>query len=245
MVNTILTPTRPPRVLSVIIPCYNEVRWIEQAVREVERVIIPGVVKEIIIVDDHSDDGTRERLAQYEGVHTVLYKDTNGGKGSAVRVGFSHATGDLVIIQDADLEYEPRDYPDLIQPILEGRADVVYGSRFIGGKPRHVLHWYHYLGNKCITYFSNLCTGLYLTDEATCYRVFTREALDSFKHKLVSDNFGIDPELTAHVARGGWRFYEVGISYHARGTIQGKKITWRDGIAAIWHIIKFNIMRRD
>lgn len=244
--HTVVTGGANPetRTLSVVVPVYNEREWIERLVAAVEAADTLGVNKQIVIVDDCSNDGTRDILRQYEGRHTVIYKQTNGGKGSAVREGLRHATGDFVIIQDADLEYDPRDYARMLQPMLEGRADVVYGSRFIGNGPRHVLHWFHYLGNKCITYLSNLCTGLYLTDEATCYRLFTREVVDSFRGSLVSDHFGIDPELTACVAKGGWRFYEVGISYHARGTVQGKKITWKDGVAAVWHIIRFNLLRR-
>lgn len=231
-------------VLSIVIPCFNEKDWVEHLVAAVEAAETPGVSKELVIVDDCSNDGTRDILRRYEGKHTVVYKQSNGGKGSALREGFKHTSGDYVIIQDADLEYDPREYMRLLTPMLEGRADVVYGSRFRDGSPRHVLHWFHYLGNKGMTYISNFATGLYLTDQATCYRLFRREVLDSFKHKLVSNHFGIDPELTAYVAKGDWRFYEVGISYHARGTVQGKKITWKDGIAAVWHIVRFNLLTR-
>lgn len=232
------------KVLSIVIPVFNEKEWIEQLVHVVENAETPGVQKELIIVDDCSQDGTKDILKQYEDRHIIIYKEKNGGKGTAVRAGFERATGDFIIIQDADLEYDPREYKLLLTPILEGRADVVYGSRFIGGNARHVLNWYHYLGNKAITMISNFATGLYLTDEATCYRLMTREVLDSFKHKLTGTHFGIDPEITAHVARGKWRFYEVGISYHARGTVQGKKITWKDGVAAVWHIIRYNFFHR-
>jgi glycosyltransferase involved in cell wall biosynthesis len=228
------------KTLSVIIPVFNEKDWVEQLVREVESAPTPDINKQLIIVDDCSSDGTKDILKQYETRHTVVFKQSNGGKGSAVREGFKRATGDYIIIQDADLEYDPREYMLLLTPILEGRADVVYGSRFSSGQPRHVLNWFHYIGNKLITYVSNFATGLYLTDEATCYRLVTKEVLDSFKDTLTSNRFGIDPEITAKIAKGNWRFYEVGISYHARGTVQGKKITWKDGIAAIWHIIKFN-----
>jgi len=231
-------------VLSVVIPVFNEKDWVEQLVSEVVRADTPGIRKQLIIVDDCSNDGTQKILKQYEKEHTVIYKGSNGGKGSALREGFKHATGDYIIIQDADLEYDPRDYTHMLQPIFEGRADVVYGSRFTGSRPRHVLHWYHYVGNKIVTLISNFATGTYLTDEATCYRLFKKEVLDSFKDTLTSNKFGIDPELTARVAQGGWRFYEVGISYHARGTVQGKKITWKDGVAAVWHIIKFNYFKK-
>ncbi len=230
--------------LSIVIPVFNEKDWVELLVKKVLEVEIPNMDKELVIVDDCSSDGTQDVLKQYEKEHVVVYKGTNGGKGSAVREGFKHVTGDYIIIQDADLEYDPRDYTCLLQPILEGRADVVYGSRFTGSRPRHVLHWYHYIGNKVVTMISNFATGIYLTDEATCYRLFTKEVLDSFKDKLVSNRFGIDPELTARIAQGKWRFYEVGISYHARGTVQGKKITWKDGVAAVWHIIKFNFFKK-
>jgi glycosyltransferase involved in cell wall biosynthesis len=232
------------KTLSIVIPVFNEHAWIEQLVKAVEAAETPGCQKQLIIVDDGSSDGTQELLKQYEAHHVVVYKQVNEGKGSAVREGFKRATGDYIIIQDADLECDPRDYPIMLQPILEGKADVVYGSRFAGGTPRHVLHWYHYLGNKFVTYFSNFATGLYLTDQATCYRLLKREVLDTFKEHLVSDDFGIDPEVNARVAQGRWQVYEVSISYHARGSADGKKLTWRDGAKAMWYIIKFNFIKK-
>jgi glycosyltransferase involved in cell wall biosynthesis len=228
-------------LLSVIIPCFNERRWVEDLIHAVETAHTPGVRKELIIVDDGSNDGTRDLLKKYEVRHRVLYQERNGGKGSAVREGFKWATGDFIIIQDADLELDPREYGELLRPIFEQRADVVYGTRYAGGKPRRVTRLEHRLGNTVVTLVTNLVTGLDLTDAAVCYRVFTREALNSFKHLLSASDFGIDPEITSHVARGKWRLYEVGVSYHARVRTQGKKITWVDGVYAIWYTIKFNL----
>lgn len=227
--------------LSVIIPMYNEEETVETLIERVESVHIPNVTMELILIDDCSTDRTPEILKQYTTRHTVHTKKLNGGKGSAIREGFVRATGDIVLIQDADLEYNPNDYPLLLSPILSGNADVVYGSRFVGSRPRSVLSYHHYLANKFLTQLSNICSGIYLTDMETCYKVFTKEVVDSFKDKLRSTRFGIEPELTAQVARGKkWRIYEVGISYFARSHEEGKKIGWKDGFAAIWHIIKFN-----
>ena len=167
----------------------------------------------------------------------------NKGKGAAVRIGLAQVTGDIVLIQDADLEYSPSDYPRLLQPILSGHADVVYGSRFMGSEAKRVLFFWHSLGNKFLTLLSNMLTNLNLTDMETCYKVMTREVLDSLRSKLTANRFGIEPELTAHFARGGLRIYEVGISYDGRTYAEGKKINWRDGVAALWYIIKFNLFK--
>jgi glycosyltransferase involved in cell wall biosynthesis len=228
-------------VLSLVIPIYNEQESLDELIGIVESVDVGPLKKELILIDDCSTDGTRELLKKYEGKHTVVYQQENGGKGTAIREGFKRATGDIIMIQDADLEYDPTEYGRLLKPILSGNADVVYGSRFIGGEPHRVLYVYHHMGNKFLTLFSDLVTGLNLTDMETCYKMFTRAALDSFKDNLHATRFGIEPEITARVAQHKLRIYEVGISYYGRTYEEGKKITWRDGIAAIWHIIKYNL----
>lgn len=229
--------------LSVIIPAYNERKTLEEIVRAVQSVELPGVDREIVIVDDGSTDGTRDIITNMKGVEYVFH-DENMGKGGALRTGFHTVTGDIVLIQDADLEYDPNEYPKLIEPILKGKADVVYGSRFMGGGPHRVLYFFHSFANKFLTLLSNVFTGLNLSDMETCYKVFRREVADSFKDKLVSKRFGIEPEMTAYVARGPWRVYEVGVSYYGRTYAEGKKINWKDGLAAMWHIIRFNVFRR-
>ena len=226
--------------VSIIIPAYNEKGTIKTIVEKVKTVSLPGLLKEIVVVDDASTDGTREILEAIPGILT-LFHETNRGKGWAIRTGFLHATGDIVLIQDADLEYEPNEYGKLLEPILSGRGDVVFGSRFIGGEPHRVLYVFHYLANKFLTIFSNVFTGLNLSDMEVCYKVFRRDVVDSFKHKLRSKRFGIEPELTAYVAKGRWRVYEVGISYYGRTYEEGKKICWKDGCAAVWHILRFNL----
>jgi len=213
---------------------------IKTIVEKVKTVSLPGLLKEIVVVDDASTDGTREILEAIPGILT-LFHETNRGKGWAIRTGFLHATGDIVLIQDADLEYEPNEYGKLLEPILSGRGDVVFGSRFVGGEPHRVLYVFHYLANKFLTIFSNVFTGLNLSDMEVCYKVFRRDVVDSFKHKLRSKRFGIEPELTAYVAKGRWRVYEVGISYYGRTYEEGKKICWKDGCAAVWHILRFNL----
>ncbi|MBI1956899.1 MAG: glycosyltransferase family 2 protein [Candidatus Niyogibacteria bacterium] len=225
--------------LSIIIPSYNEKKTIRELLAKVREVPLAGVDKEIIVIDDGSNDGTRDILKDAEGIRSIFHEH-NLGKGGAVQTGFRYATGDMVIIQDADLEYDPANYPRLIAPILSGHADVVYGSRFVGGEPHRVLYAFHYFANRFLTVLSNIFTGLNLTDMETCYKVFRREVVDGFKEKLVSRRFGIEPELTARVARGKWRVYEVGISYYGRTYEEGKKINWKDGLAAVWHIIRFN-----
>jgi len=223
--------------LSVIIPVYNEKDTLEEVFRRVQ---LTPYEKEIVAVDDASTDGSREilaRLAQeYENVRT-FYHECNQGKGAALRTGFAQVTGDVVLIQDADLEYNPGDYPALLEPIEQGLADVVYGSRLVGARPHRVLYFWHYMGNKAVTTLSNMFTNLNLSDMEVGFKVFKAEVLQGIQIKC--DRFGVEPELTAKVARGDWRIYEVPISYHGRDYAHGKKITWRDGLAAIFHILRF------
>ena len=221
--------------LSIVIPIYNERETLETLIAQVNAV---DYDKEILLVDDFSTDGTREILKKYENKEgfQVLYHNHNQGKGSALRTGFSNVSGDIIIIQDADLEYNPADYGTLIQPILDGRADVVYGSRFLGG-PHRVLFFWHSIGNLVLTTFSNMLTNVNLTDMETGYKVFTKKVNDTLTFKC--NRFGFEPEFTAKVAKNNFRIYEVPISYNGRDYSEGKKITWKDGVAAIWYIIKF------
>ena len=203
-----------------------------------------GTEKEIVLVDDCSQDGTRDVMQKLEASHPewkYAYHEINQGKGAALRTGFKVATGDLVIIQDADLEYDPEEYPQLLRPILNGHADVVYGSRFLGGGAHRVVYYWHYLGNQFLTMFSNMMTNINLTDMEVCYKVFKREVLESIE--LQENRFGFEVEITAKVARGPWIIYEVPISYYGRSYDQGKKITWKDGFWAIWCIIKYRLQR--
>ena len=227
--------------LSVVIPVYNEVSTIEAVV---DRVRAVPIEKELIIVDDGSTDGTLEKLDAVERLDDVcvVRHERNQGKGAALRDGFGLATQDIVVVQDADLEYDPQDYHRLIQPILDGKADVVYGSRFIGGRSHRVLYFWHSMGNRFLTLLSNMLTNLNLTDMETCYKVFRREVLQQIE--VEEDRFGFEPEITAKVVRiPGVRVYEVGISYAGRTYQEGKKIGWRDGLRAVWCIIKYNILR--
>lgn len=230
--------------LSIVIPVFNEAATVAELIDRVSSVKLHGIQKEIIVVDDCSTDSTADRLADIarQVQITVLRHPENRGKGAALRTGFASATGDIVLVQDADLEYDPEEYPRLIQPILDGRADVVYGSRFLGGQPHRVLYYWHYVGNRLLTEFSNMCTNINLTDMETCYKVFKREALAGIE--IEEDRFGFEPEITAKIARGKWRIYEVGISYSGRTYEEGKKIGMADGFHALWCIVKYNLLRR-
>ncbi len=230
--------------LSIVIPVYNEKTTLVEIVRRVWAVDV-GMSKEIILVDDASTDGTRELyddiVATYGADHIkVFHHPRNRGKGAALRTGFAQVTGDIALIQDADLEYDPEDYPRLLKPILDGKADVVYGSRFVGSEAHRVMFFWHMIGNRFLTMLSNAFTNLNLTDMETCYKVFRIEVLK--KIKIKSDRFDFEPEITAKVAKNNWRLFEVGISYAGRSYDEGKKITWRDGLKALYAIIRFRFI---
>jgi len=227
--------------LSIVIPCYNEKSTIAEILEAVRA--SPWPEKEIIVVDDCSKDGTRD-LLQGElraRLDRLVLHEVNQGKGAALRSGIAAATGDFVVIQDADLEYDPQEYPRLLAPMVEGRADVVYGSRFMGGQPHRVLYFWHRMGNGLLTLLSNMFTNLNLTDMETCYKVFRREIIQSIE--IEEDRFGFEPEITAKIAKRGCRIYEVGISYYGRTYDEGKKIGYKDGFRAIWCILKYNLFR--
>ena len=228
-------------LISIIIPVYNEKETLPEIIDLVDA--DKNVTKEVIIIDDYSVDGTRELIKNNisQRVSKIIYHEKNLGKGAAIRSGLSASSGEIIIIQDADLEYNPNDYPALLKPIIEGKADVVFGSRFQGGTHR-VLYFWHSLGNKFLTALSNMFTNLNLTDMETGYKVFTKKVKDSLS--LECNRFGFEPEFTAKVARKKFRIYEVPISYYGRDYSQGKKITWKDGIAAIYFILKFALFKR-
>ncbi len=226
----------PEQTLSVVIPVYNEK---ETILRIIAKVLKLDFVREVLVVDDGSTDGTRELLhsTPLDGRVKLFFHDRNRGKGAALRTGFGHVAGEIVAIQDADLEYDPNEFIEMIKPILEGVADVVYGSRLSGGRPQRVHLFWHYVGNRLLTILSNMFTNLNLTDMETCYKLFRREILQQIQ--IQENGFGIEPELTAKVAKMGCRIYEVGISYYGRSYREGKKVTWKDGLKAIWVILKY------
>jgi glycosyltransferase involved in cell wall biosynthesis len=233
-----------PMLLSVIIPVYNEEGTLETLVRRVLSVDLSGLnlSLEIVVVDDCSKDGTLDiakHLAAEEKIRLIAH-EKNQGKGGALQTGFQAAQGDIILIQDADLEYDPEEYPKLLKPILDGKADVVFGSRFMGGEPHRVLYFWHYVGNRFLTLFSNMMTNLNLTDMETCYKVFRAELLKTIT--LEEKRFGFEPEITAKIARRECRIYEVGISYTGRTYKEGKKINWKDGVRALWCILKYRFM---
>lgn len=224
--------------LSVVVPVFNELRTVERLLKRIREVPLR---LEVIVIDDGSTDGTQDLLPDLKGtlIDTLVLHEQNRGKGAALRTGFEHATGDVVVVQDADMEYDPREFPLLLAPILSGRADAVYGSRFLGGAHR-VLFFWHYVGNRFLTLLSNMFTDLNLTDMETCYKMVRRELLHALP--LTANRFGIEPELTARLAQAGARIYELPISYDGRSYADGKKIGWKDGVSALWYILRYNVV---
>ncbi len=230
------------KTLSILIPVFNEIRFLSALLEKVNAVDFCGLQKQIILVDDGSTDGTRDLLKRYEGQppYTVLYHAHNQGKGAALRTAIQHASGEIIVIQDADLEYDPKDYPELIQLILDGKADVAYGSRLTAGKPVRAFNVLHYFGNKFLTFMTNILYNTTLTDMETCYKAFKAEFL---KDVIIRSNrFDFEPEITAKVLKRGARLYEAPISYSGRNFDEGKKITWRDGISALWTLVKYRFV---
>ena len=230
------------RTVSVVMPVYNEEATAEEIIR---RVKAQAIVTELVVVDDGSEDGSRDILRRLEDeglVDRLILHEANRGKGAALSTGFAAASGAAVIVQDADLEYDPAEYRWILEPIWENKADVVYGSRFMGGRPHRVLYFWHYVGNRVLTLVSNMVTNLNLTDMETCYKCFRREVLEHLE--IEERAFGVEPEVTAKVALQGWRVYEVGISYSGRTYAEGKKIGWRDGVRAIYCVVRYGLWRR-
>lgn len=233
--------------LSIVIPCFNEKATIESILKEIDDVNLGPTKKEIIIVDDGSTDGTREiveKLAQKDASIKFLFQETNQGKGAALKRGILESSGDVVVIQDADLEYDPQEYKRLLYPIERGHADVVYGSRFIGGEPHRIIYFRNQVANKFLTFLSNIFTGLNLTDMETCYKMMRGDLARDLAKNLKAQRFGFEPEITARIAKSGARVYEIGISYYGRSKEEGKKIGLTDGLKAIWEIIYFNLSTR-
>ncbi len=229
--------------LSIVVPVYNEKDTIESILSRIMSASVYNMAKEIIVVDDFSTDGTRDILKKYNDTEVkIFYHDKNKGKGAALKTGFNKVTGDFVIVQDADLEYDPKDYEKLLKPLIDGKADVVYGSRFMGGEPHRVIYFWHYLGNKFLTMFSNMFTNLNLTDMETCYKLFRKEVLD--KITIEEGRFGFEPEITAKVSMLDVRIYEVGISYSGRSYSEGKKIGFKDGFRTLYVIVKYGLFKR-
>lgn len=232
--------------LSIIVPVYNEKNTIEETLKRVEEITLSGIDEEIILVDDGSTDGSREILRELANKYQVIFHSKNMGKGVALRTGFAKATGDIILVQDADLEYNPQNYPNLLRPILDNEAEVVYGSRFLNREFRHVFFLSH-LANKFLTWFSNVLTGLHLTDMWTGYKVFKKEAIQEILPHLTAERFEIEPELTAWISKKKYRICEVPLSFAGknRTLAEGKKITWKDGICSLWQMVKFNLLVKN